>query len=91
MLLEIIRKEAIACLPEALRMIPLEESHTVCETVKENMAFLGSSGPFVLPVARRELFCRLPKALRALQPQNKASLERSVELELGNCTLASVT
>lgn len=60
MLSEIVREKAIASLPEALRIILLEESHVVCETVKENMAFLGSSGPFILPVARRELFRRLP-------------------------------
>lgn len=45
MLSEIILKEAIASLPESLRMIPLEESHVVCETVKENMDFMKSSGP----------------------------------------------
>lgn len=51
MLSEVIRKEAIASLPEALRMIPLEESHVVCETVKETMAFMGAVMGF--------LFCLL--------------------------------
>lgn len=41
-------------------MTPLEQSHVVCEEVKENMALMGSSGPFILPITTGEFILWAP-------------------------------
>lgn len=52
LLSENIKEEAIDSLPEASQMTLLEGSHVVFEKAEKNMSFMGSNGPFLLPVTR---------------------------------------